>query len=779
MKKLLFLIAVFFFVNSIFATEYHFQQGFATSTPDGWIRQCNSTSTLNHTGLAFSGTYAAKFDVTGSGRYGKNLITPQVAGADTLSFYVSKNANATYMTLYVGKVVGADTTILQSYDAYNFPNKSATPGFSQIILPVKLEDNMKIIFYAVESTDPTKVNDGWFIVDDIELSKYSGTVTTPDNSVEKISTNFGDGTWGTIATTTYTSGSYPSSTINGFNLTKAFLYSGSVTCETGEVHTNRILLDKSSQGAAVEFPVLKTVGEVEIHATTGTEGMSFRLEEWTNNAWTSLGTYITRKSPDSIYVIPVLRNAETQLRIANNTGSGLYIYKIVTRTYQEATELTLRSSSPTEGEVCFANLKKEITLTFNKNVVKNSGTILLNGVDIPLSSCIITDNIVSIPVTLENIQGSNKNYTFTVSAGTFAESGNLDNLSKAISVGFQTLKAVVYPSNYNALLDVVYKNVNSTNTRMDVYYPSDASTKVPVVINMHGGGWSGGYKEEQGGFNMYFNRNYAVVNVEYRLRGEALAPACVEDVRGALHYVLNHANEWNIDVNKVIFQGGSAGGHLALMGGYLQNNRIYDNDCTQYTDPIKIMAVVDKYGPCDFTQLMSYSSLIAWTGENFSNTEFVNSLAPITYVNANTPPTYIIHGDADPTIPYNQSVTLYAALQNAGVKSKFTTVPGGGHGGFPTEYNTQMETEILQFLDEVLALSTSVKNVQNVDFPITVNNQSVSINTTDNIVVSVYNSLGKEILKTSEKQFSIRNSGLFIIKIDVNNTTYCSKIVIK
>jgi len=263
------------------------------------------------------------------------------------------------------------------------------------------------------------------------------------------------------------------------------------------------------------------------------------------------------------------------------------------------------------------------------------------------------------------------------------------------------------------------------------------------------------------------------------LRGEALAPACVEDVRGALHYVLNHANEWNIDVNKVIFQGGSAGGHLALMGGYLQNNRIYDNDCTQYTDPIKIMAVVDKYGPCDFTQLMSYSSLIAWMGDNFSNTEFVNSLAPITYVNANTPPTYIIHGDADPTIPYNQSVTLYAALQNAGVKSKFTTVPGGGHGGFPTEYNTQMETEILQFLDEVLALSTSVKNVQNVDFPITVNNQSVSINTTDNIVVSVYNSLGKEILKTSEKQFNIKNSGLFIIKIDVNNTTYCSKIVIK
>ena len=42
--------------------------------------------------------------------------------------------------------------------------------------------------------------------------------------------------------------------------------------------------------------------------------------------------------------------------------------------------------------------------------------------------------------------------------------------------------------------------------------------------------------------------------VEYRLRGEALAPACVEDVRGALNYVLNHAQGWNIDVNKVIWR---------------------------------------------------------------------------------------------------------------------------------------------------------------------------------------------------------------------------------
>lgn len=775
--SLLFIFSTFSFLGV--AAEYHFQEGFATSSPTGWIRQCNSTSTLNHTGLPFSNAYAVKFDAAGSGRYDKNLISPEVTGADTLSFYVSKNANATYMTLFVGKVVGNDTTILATYNAFDFPNKSSNPGFAKIEIPLKnATETFKVIFYATVSTDPLFVNAGWFVIDDIELSKYSGVVIPPA-SVEKISTDFGDGTWGEVVSTTYAAGTYPTYSVKGFNFVKAFLLSGSVTCATGEKHTNRILIGKSSEAAVLVFPTLSTVGEVEIHAATGTDAMNFRLEEQVGSQWTVIETYNTRKTPDSIYVIPVLRNSETKLRIANNTSSGLYIYKILTHTYQEATELTLRASSPTENEVVFANLKKQITLTFNKNVEKASGIILLNGIDIPLSVCTINDNVVTIPVNLENIQGSNKNYTLTVSAGTFSEIGNNSNQSKAISVGFQTIKAVAYPSNYTVQLDVNYKNVNSTNTRMDIYYSTDKTAPVPVVINMHGGGWNKGYKEEQGGFNMYFEKGYAVANVEYRLTGEALAPACVEDVRGALHYILNHATELNIDVNKVIFQGGSAGAHLALMGGYLMNNRIYDNDCVQYPNPIKIMAVIDKYGPCDFTQLMSYSSLIAWTGDRFNDINFVNSLAPITYVDANTPPTYIIHGDADPTIPYNQSVTLYAALQNAGVKSKFTTVPEGGHGGFPAAYNTQMEAEIGVFLNEVLNnFETQNKQLEESKYNVSVRARRVKIDSSEKMIIKVYDSLGKEIMETNQNEFTLDKKGVFILKIVCGSAKYITKIIL-
>ncbi len=786
MKKVFIMFLITFSVLSSLnaASEYHFQEGFASSSPSGWTRQCSSTTSINHTGLSFSGAYAIKFDPAGSGRYGKNLISPQVTGADTLSFYVSKNANATYMTLYVGKVIGTDTTIINTYNAFNFPNKTASPGFAKITIPIKDSlSTFKVIFYATVSTDPNFVNAAWFVVDDIELSKYQTTIpVTPPTSVAKISTNFADGTWGTVASTAYTTGSYPSSTINGYNLVKAYLYTGTMTCPNGETHTNRIAVDRNTQSGAIEFPTLTTVGEVEIHAVTGTTAMSFRLDEWVSNAWQTVGTYTTIKTPDSVYVIPLARNYETKLRIANNTGSGLYVYKIVTRTLQETLDLTLRSTSPAENEICFSNLKETITLTFNKNIQKGSGTILLNGVSLSLDSCRFSGTTVTMPVALTTTSSANKNYTLSISAGTFCEAGNPSNLSKSITVNFQTIHSVAYPSNYNGLLDVVYKNVNSTNCRMDIYYPTDAGNPVPVVINMHGGGWVSGAKEEQGGFSMYFNQGWAVANVEYRMRYETLAPAAVEDVRGAMQYLLNHADELHIDRNKIIFQGGSAGGHLALTGGYLQNNRIYDNDCQQYAGTIKVMAVIDKYGAADLmTFAPFYPGMVSWLGSRYSDDVFVKSLSPYEMIDANTPPTYIIHGDADPTIPYTQSVRLQAKLQAAGVKNKFLTVPGGLHGGFPDAYNTQMESEVIVFLNQVInSLTTSsVDQTSKSNLNVTLSDNNLIVKTNEKTVTTIFDCVGKMLFQTQEKSIKLNQSGLFIVKVRTAQSESNFKVIIK
>ncbi|MDE3198966.1 MAG: prolyl oligopeptidase family serine peptidase, partial [Acidobacteriota bacterium] len=73
-------------------------------------------------------------------------------------------------------------------------------------------------------------------------------------------------------------------------------------------------------------------------------------------------------------------------------------------------------------------------------------------------------------------------------------------------------------------------------------------------------------------------------------------------------------------------------------------------------------------------------------------------VSPLEYVRAGLPPILMIHGDADPTVPYQHSVRLKAALDKAGVPNELFTVPGGHHGGFSAEQNVQVYHAIAAFL---------------------------------------------------------------------------------
>jgi predicted esterase len=67
-------------------------------------------------------------------------------------------------------------------------------------------------------------------------------------------------------------------------------------------------------------------------------------------------------------------------------------------------------------------------------------------------------------------------------------------------------------------------------------------------------------------------------------------------------------------------------------------------------------------------------------------------------VTKNSPPIFIVHGDADPTVPYHQSIDLYKKLQELGVKSEFFTVPGGLHGKFDKDKNAEINEAMLKFI---------------------------------------------------------------------------------
>ena len=92
-------------------------------------------------------------------------------------------------------------------------------------------------------------------------------------------------------------------------------------------------------------------------------------------------------------------------------------------------------------------------------------------------------------------------------------------------------KPVAIPKNFVAQLDVVYTKVKDWDGRADLYLALNENKPTPILINIHGGGWKSGTKETQGGFSPFFKAGFAVANMEYRMSGQAKAPAAIEDTR--------------------------------------------------------------------------------------------------------------------------------------------------------------------------------------------------------------------------------------------------------
>jgi len=272
-------------------------------------------------------------------------------------------------------------------------------------------------------------------------------------------------------------------------------------------------------------------------------------------------------------------------------------------------------------------------------------------------------------------------------------------------------------SRYEVHTNIVYHTANNYEAKLDVYLPArstSAAQPTPVVIVIHGGGWIAGTKEERV-FEVlpYLQMGFAAVNVEYRMAQVSLAPAAVEDCRCALHWVFANAKRFNFDPTRVVLQGGSAGGHLALTTGMLTPAAGFDRECpsgaenvwsgnaTTDNDP-KVAAIVNWFGISDVVDELHGANAkgyaVIWLGDQPNADEIAKRVSPISYVNKNNPPIITIHGDKDALVPYQQSVRLHKALDAAGVINQLLTVPGAGHGGFSYEQNQQAWAAIREFL---------------------------------------------------------------------------------
>lgn len=173
----------------------------------------------------------------------------------------------------------------------------------------------------------------------------ASTAFTTLEGITAISTNFGDGTWGTLYTSTAepgpiaptVSGTYPSSSVNGFDLLNSFLYDINKYDSRGERHDNGIRMDRQSFGGMIVLPAVKTIEQIEIHAIPGGVPRDFTVKELVNGNWTTVGTYTLTSSADyKEFIIPISRTTPTKLRIENAGSGQITIYEVITRTTNPA-----------------------------------------------------------------------------------------------------------------------------------------------------------------------------------------------------------------------------------------------------------------------------------------------------------------------------------------------------------------------------------------------------------------------------------------------------------
>jgi acetyl esterase/lipase len=238
--------------------------------------------------------------------------------------------------------------------------------------------------------------------------------------------------------------------------------------------------------------------------------------------------------------------------------------------------------------------------------------------------------------------------------------------------------------------DIEYARVGDTALRLDLYRPEMTGAPLPLIVWVHGGGWSGGDKANNMALPLS-GRGYVVASINYRLSGVAPFPAQIEDCRAAIRWLRANASKYSIDPKRVGVWGGSAGGHLVALLGTAGDVNGWDTVGGSTDQSARVQAVCDYYGPANFlVERMPgggkdpnspVGRLLG--GPVDERQDRAREASPITYVSGDDPPFLIFHGEQDPTVPIEQSEMFESALRKVGVDVTFVRVKNAGHGFRP------------------------------------------------------------------------------------------------
>jgi acetyl esterase/lipase len=232
----------------------------------------------------------------------------------------------------------------------------------------------------------------------------------------------------------------------------------------------------------------------------------------------------------------------------------------------------------------------------------------------------------------------------------------------------------------------IYKTVGDVKLALHIFEPKGhkPGDQTPAIVFFFGGGWTGGTpKQFEPQCRYLASRGMVAITADYRVfsRHGTLAVKCVEDAKSAVRWVRANAKRLGVDPKHIAAGGGSAGGHIAACTGVIEDFDAPGEDKSVSSvpnalvlfNPALVLAPVEGEPSVRSERLERIENRMGTKSEN---------LSPYHHVRKGAPPTLVLHGKADHTVPYRASEVFVEAMKKAGNRCELAGYDGQGHGFF-------------------------------------------------------------------------------------------------
>ncbi len=234
-----------------------------------------------------------------------------------------------------------------------------------------------------------------------------------------------------------------------------------------------------------------------------------------------------------------------------------------------------------------------------------------------------------------------------------------------------------YPPAFKDARVEIYRKIDSTEMKLWIFGESDPKTPKPAIVFFFGGGWSAGTPAQFEDQARHFaKRGMIAITADYRVKSRhgVQVVECVTDAKAAIAWVRENAQRLGIDPNKIAASGGSAGGHLAAATGTISG----------FSSDERPNAMILFNPACTLAPIADWRPRRDRAGK-LSTERFgaeAQVISPAHHIGPHTPPTLILHGKKDTTVPYDSVVAFENAMKKADRPCKLVGYDGAKHGFF-------------------------------------------------------------------------------------------------